>query len=238
MRGSWIWKCGWDGLDDFWAVSYVAAGGDLNVGLLHRNNFGQQAPSITLLSTRDIRSWRRWRSSRMWSSPTPTNTLRMHLPVPWFTENLLNSGKSFRILKEQENLHEEKRYEKRKKMRKEAEWDLHPKEAAGKKGPGPWEVAPPARKSARSEEKLSRVLEENTAVSVKKQVKWNQSSTVSATALCFLTICSHPCGLGTETQALDIRIRERWGWLHGEKWVSHMETAWRDQKICFKNLFP
>lgn len=64
MRGSWIWKCGWDGLDDFWAVSYVAAGGDLNVGLLHRNNFGQQAPSITLLSTRDIRSWRRWRSSR------------------------------------------------------------------------------------------------------------------------------------------------------------------------------
>lgn len=130
----------------------------------------------------------------MWSSPTPTNTLRMHLPVPWFTENLLNSGKSFRILKEQENLHEEKRFEKRTKMRKEAEWDLHPKEAAGKKGPGPWEVAPPARKSARSEEKLSRVLEENTAVSVKKQVKWNQSSTVSATALCFLTICSHRVG--------------------------------------------
>lgn len=43
-------------------------------------------------------------------------------------------------------------------------------------------------------ETLSRVLEENTAVSVKKQVKWNQSSTVSATALCFLTICSHRVG--------------------------------------------
>ena len=132
---------------------------------------------LTIKNKNEGGEFLRWQSSKMWSPPAPTNTSKIYLHMECFIQKiLLNAGKrSQNSDRASKSAWLGRTKEKRKKMRKESGWHLHPYEGAGKEEkflhPGKY---PHWQGDQLGQRRIFGVSEVNTAISL-FQLKWKQS---------------------------------------------------------------